>query len=579
MIKTILKFFRFCRPEDARKFYVSLALGVVCALLKGVRIPAIALVLEPCCDPGVELTAGRVAAAAVIMVLSLVGEGLVKARASMLQTEGGYYTASSKRIEIAEHLRYLPMGYFNESSLGRIASVATNTMENLENVATRVVMLVTEGIIVTAVIDLMMFAFDCRVACLACAGTVCVVLLSEAMQTFSAGLSARKLASDASQVEKVLEYIQGIAEVKAYGLVGERSRALNDAIDESVATNTRMEFTLIPLLAFMRFATKLVGVGICALSIWLYLGGSMSLLYCIMMIVCSYLINNALETAGSYSALLRTVDGSVDLAQDILSTPVMDVSGEKIVPAACDLAMSDVSFAYGEELVLDCVSLTVPARTTLALVGPSGSGKTTIARLLARFWDPASGTVSLGGVDERTYDLDSLMANFSFVFQDVYLFHDTIANNIRFGTPDAPAEQVEEAARQACAYDFIAELPDGFDTVIGEGGATLSGGERQRISIARAIMKDAPVIVLDEATANVDPENEVELMAAIRALTHNKTVVMIAHRLKTVRDADQILVVDHGRIVQRGRHDELATQEGIYQKFVAARAQAASWRL
>ena len=228
--------------------------------------------------------------------------------------------------------------------------------------------------------------------------------------------------------------------------------------------------------------------------------------------------------------------------------------------------------------MLDGVTLDIPERTTTAIVGPSG-GKTTLCHLLSRFWDVDAGTVTLGGHDVREYDMDSLMRNFSFVFQNVYLFHDTVANNIRFGQPDAPMEHVIAAAKKARCHDFIRKLPQGYDTVLGEAGGTLSGGERQRLSIARAMMKDTPVIILDEATANIDPENEKELMEAVAELTQEKTVIMIAHRLKTVRHADQILVVDKGRIVQRGTHDELLAQDGIYRRFITGREQAVGWKL
>ena len=279
------------------------------------------------------------------------------------------------------------------------------------------------------------------------------------------------------------------------------------------------------------------------------------------------------------SALLRVVDVSVTRAQEILDTPQMDITGEMITPENRDLAAENVEFSYEKRKVIDGISAQIPEKTTTAIVGPSGGGKTTLVNLLARFWDVDSGTVTLGGRDVKDYDMDSLMENFSFVFQNVYLFHDTIANNIRFGQPDAPMEKVIEAAKKACCHEFIEALPDGYDTVIGEGGASLSGGEKQRISIARAMMKDAPVIFLDEATANVDPENENDLMKAIQALTEEKTVIMIAHRLKTVEHADQILVIDHGKIVQQGTHENLMKEEGIYRNFISERREAASWKV
>ena len=270
---------------------------------------------------------------------------------------------------------------------------------------------------------------------------------------------------------------------------------------------------------------------------------------------------------------------SVERAQAILDTPQMDITGEDIQPETRNIRADAVEFSYEKRKVIDGVSLQIPEKTTTAIVGPSGGGKTTLVNLLARFWDVDTGEVTLGGRNVRDYDMDSLMKNFSFVFQNVYLFHDTIANNIRFGQPEADLETVIAAAKKACCHDFIMSLPDGYDTVIGEGGASLSGGEKQRISIARAMMKDAPVIFLDEATANVDPENENELMRAIQALTAEKTVIMIAHRLKTVEHADQILVIDHGRIVQQGTHESLLAQEGLYKTFIGERREAASWKV
>ena len=339
------------------------------------------------------------------------------------------------------------------------------------------------------------------------------------------------------------------------------------------------------------------GVAIMLASLFFYMNGTMPLENCAVMLVCSFMLFTALEAGGNYSALLRIIDIGVKKAQAILDVPTMNIEGstdiEPVEPNTiarasvgisnpCDnltLSAKDISFAYDTRKIIDGVSLTIPELTTTVIVGPSGGGKTTLCHLLARFWDVDRGSVTLGGKDVRDYDMDSLMANFSFVFQNVYLFHDTIANNIRFGEPNAPMEKVIAAAKKACCHDFISALPDGYDTVIGEGGASLSGGEKQRISIARAIMKDSPIIILDEATANVDPENERDLMEAIRELTREKTVIMIAHRLKTVRNADQIIVLDKGRIAEQGKHDDLVRLGGIYARFIDSRKKAVSWKL
>ena len=277
--------------------------------------------------------------------------------------------------------------------------------------------------------------------------------------------------------------------------------------------------------------------------------------------------------------MLPMIDASIDRVEEIDQAPRIDEGGSIQTPKSHDIVFDHVDFSYGDRKIIDDVSFTIPEGTTTAIVGPSGSGKTTLTSLMARFWDVDSGAVKLSGIDVKEYALDSLMCNFSMVFQRVYLFNDSIENNIKFGKPDATHEEVVAAAKAAQCHEFITALPDGYDTIIGESGATISGGERQRLSIARAMLKDAPIIILDEATANVDPENEAELQEAIKALTAGKTLVMIAHRMKTIQGADQILVLDQGRIVQRGRHSELMKQGGIYVDFVCSRRSAESWRI
>ncbi len=576
MLEILKKFFRFCSPSDRRRFWISIVLGVAGALLNAMKIPAVAVMMGAILDR--NITGGVIWLTFGIMLASVVGSSLTKYFATILQTQAGYGTAAGKRIEIAEHMRYLPMGYFNENSLGYITSVTTNTMENLSDVGTRVVMFVTEGLFSTAIVTLMLFAFDWRIGLLTAGGLIVYYGANRLLQRASHAMTPVKIRTDTAVVERVLEYIKGIAEVKSYHLTGRYNRRVEQAIDENVAANTDMELKLVPFMSLQNAVAKLIGVSITVLAVLFCIGGSMSLLNAVVMVVCSFLVTEGLEQAGTHSALLRVVDTCIDRANEILALPAMDISGEDITPASHELRADGIVFSYDKKII-DGISLTAPERTTTAIVGPSGGGKTTLCHLLSRFWDVDAGSVTLGGRDVRDYSMDSLMKNFSFVFQNVYLFKDTIANNIRFGQPDAPMEAVIEAARKARCHDFIMALPDGYETVIGESGGSLSGGERQRISIARAIMKDSPIIVLDEATANVDPENEQELMEAIEALTREKTILMIAHRLKTVQGADQILVVDGGRIVQRGTHSELLAQEGIYRRFIGGREQAVSWKL
>ena len=577
MLEILKKFFRFCDEWERGEFYRSIVLGVLAALFSALKIPAIGVMLQAILTGGV--TAKTILLSLAIMLVSVIGSSILKYRATALQTDGGYSTTANKRVQIAEHLRYLPMGYFNENSLGAITSVTTNTMDNLSGVSTRVVMLVTEGIFSTAVMTLAVFLFDWRVGLLIIAGLAVYYAANHALQMKSEATTRRKFTGDTAVVEQVLEFIKGIAEVKSYSLIGRYNRRLEAAIEENVNANTDMELKLLPPMLAQNVIAKLIDVGVVVLSLVLYTNGHMELLNCIMLCICSFLLTEGLEQAGTQSSLLRVVDTCVNQANNILNLPAMDISGAELNPERRDLLAENIRFSYGEKPIINEITLDIPERTTTAIVGPSGGGKTTLCHLLSRFWDVDAGTVTLGGRDVREYDMDSLMQNFSFVFQNVYLFHDTIANNIRFGQPDAPMEQVIAAAKKARCHEFIRKLPQGYETVIGEAGGTLSGGERQRLSIARAMMRDAPVIILDEATANVDPENEKELMEAISELTQEKTVIMIAHRLKTVRHADQILVVDKGQIVQRGTHEELMAQDGIYRHFINDRERAVGWKL
>lgn len=577
MLKILSKFFDFCGKINKRKFQISIVLGVVQAICEAMKIPATMLILIAITNN--TLNTATILISLAMMVVSVAADILVSKKSAMLQTEAGYDAAANKRIEIAQHLRYLPMGYFNKNSLGSITSVTTNTMENLGDVATRVVMMSTQGILNTAVIIVMLLCFDYRIGLIAAVGVVLFLVVNSLLQKAGNSLSAEKVDSDQKLVSEIMEYVQGISEVKSYNLFGKQTKKLNKAIDNNVKINTEMKFAFIPYMTIQNIITKLTGAAMMLVSVLLYLCGSMSLMICIGMTICAFILYSSLEQAGSYSALLRTIDVCIDKAQKILDLDTMDIEGKDITPDNYDIDVSNIEFSYGKRKIIDGISLHIPQKTTTAVVGPSGGGKTTLCNLISRFWDVDSGSIRLGSVDVREYSMDSLMKNFSFVFQNVYLFADTVANNIAFGRDNATREEVMEAAKKACCHEFIMSLPNGYDTVIGEGGASISGGEKQRISIARAIMKNAPIIILDEATANVDPENEKELVEAIDALTKEKTIIMIAHRLKTVRNADQIAVVENGKIAQLGTHTQLMQEGGIYRSFVNARQQAAGWKI
>ena len=577
MFKMIKKFFGFCSAKNRNKFYKSAFLGVLEAMFTAMKIPAAFFAIGAVLSG--EINERSIMLVIALMLVSTLGKMVINRFSSMLQTEAGYDTCALKRIEIGEHLRYLPMGYFNDTSLGHITSVTTNTMEQTGDIATRAIMMVLQGSITTVVVALFMFAFDYRIGLISLAGIGVFLIVNQWTNRSVAKVADEKLSSDRDMVGVILEYIQGIAEIRNYNILSQNASRVNKAIERKKNADIAAELAAIPAVGVQNLIVKLIGVVIAGTSLKFYFGGSMELEYTITMLLCSFMIFESLDLAGIYTALLKIIGKGVDLANEILSIEQMDINGEDIAPANRDIHLEHVSFAYENRKIIDDVTLDIRENTTTAIVGPSGGGKTTITSLIARFWDVQEGSVTLGGKNVKDYSFDSLMENFSFVFQRVYLFEDTIANNIRFGKPEASMDEVIEAARKASCHDFIMELPDGYDTVIGEGGATLSGGEKQRIAIARAIMKDAPIIILDEATANVDPENEKELTEAIENLTKQKTIIMIAHRLKTVRNADQIIVVDKGKIVQKGKHEELMMQEGIYKNFISGRKQAVSWKL
>ena len=577
MFEILAKFFKFSGRENGNKFKLSIVIGLVEALASAMKIPAIMYILIGLINK--EAMGKYIGGSIAIMVIAIVIDIICKRFSTVLQTEGGYNASAFMRIKIAEHLRYLPMGYFNSNSIGEISSVTTNTMEMLGDVAARVVMLTTQGILETAMIVLMILIFDWRIGLLSAAGVVIFFMINSIMQKSGKSDSEKKVLCDTELISQIMEYIQGISEVKSYNLLGKQAKRLNAANEACAEINTKMELLFVPYHFLQGAVTKITGAVIVICSAAFYINGTMSAVYAIGMTIAAFMLYSSLECAGNYSSLLHVVSVCVDKANAILELDTMDIDGKEIKPQSCDIELEHVSFSYDKRKIIDDVSLLIPQRTTTAIVGPSGGGKSTLCNLIARFWDVDTGRVTLGGVDVKEYSMNSLMSNFSFVFQTVYLFADTIENNIKFGRQDATHEEVVEAAKKACCHDFISQLPDGYNTVIGEGGSTLSGGQKQRISIARAIMKDAPIVILDEATANVDPENEKELMDAVAALTKEKTIIMIAHRLKTVRHADRIVVVDKGRIVQQGTHEQLMQQDGIYRRFVDARERAVSWKL
>lgn len=576
MFKYLLKFIKFA-GKQRKHMIIALVFGLLQSIFTAFSLLATAYALQ-------NMIEGTATMSTVWSAFGIVGGGVLLAAvcnyfSTQFLTYSGYTIAANARIRIADKLKYAPMGYFNEHNLGQIANTATNTAESLQDTLTRCLLLTTKGLFMALVITISLLVFDWRIGLVAACGFVLFLVINHFLHKAGEKNSDRKTVSGDRAVEAVLEYVQGIAVIKSYNLTGKANKKVTSAIKEDRDVNYALEKNYIPFMALQGVAVKLAGVAIIAVSVWFYTQLSMPLFTALVACIASFMVFNDLDSGGNMSALLRVAANSIDKIEAAMNLPVMDINGKEITPAKTDIAVRNVDFSYDKRKIIDGVTADIPARSSLAIVGGSGSGKTTLCNLILRFWDVDKGSISLGGHDVREYKLDSLLKNYSMVFQNVYLFNDTIANNIRFGKPDASMEEVIEAAKKACCHDFISALPDGYDTVIGEGGASISGGEKQRISIARAIIKDSPVIILDEATANVDPENEWMLQNAIRELTKSKTVIMIAHRLKTVRHADKIIVLDGGKIVEEGTHKELLAKQGKYAEFIAMREKSVGWKL
>ena len=553
----------------------SIAVALLGAVFSAVQFGALMLTLDILlagADCGIWPVLGLLAASAA-------GKVLCFYHSTNLETETGYHMVADKRVQIGDRLRYIPMGYFNENSLGNITAVVTTTLGDVENNAARCLVMVIGGFLNTAVLCLSLTVAEWRLGLISIAGILCYLAVTELSQRALAKTGPARQYAQMDLVEAVLEYVQGMSVVKSYNLECDGDQTVSKTVDESCRRALALEKSVVPWSAARQITVQLFSAAMAVCALVFYSGGTMTLSRCLLMLIVSFMIYSELESAGNMSDNLQMLGASMDKANSVDETPTMDIEGQELEAADGSIDFEDVSFSYGDRKILDHISLSIPSGTTAAVVGPSGGGKTTLCNLIARFWDVQEGRICVGGRDVREYKLDSLMKNISMVFQNVYLFNDTVENNIKFGKQDATHDQVVAAAKAACCHDFIMALPDGYDTVLGEGGGTLSGGEKQRISIARAMLKDAPIILLDEATASVDPENEAELQAAIEALTRSKTIVMIAHRLKTVEKADQILVLDGGHIVQRGTHEELQDQPGLYADFISARREAAGWKL
>ena len=500
-----------------------------------------------------------------------------------LQSAAGYMIFTDKRMELGGHLRKLPMGYFTSGNIGKISSVLSTDMVFIEEIAMSTLGNMMSYMLSALILLVFMFFLDWRLGLAAAAVTLLACFTAKGMNKVSLKEAACRQDQSEHLTDAVLSFAEGISVIKSYNLIGEKSEELTGNFRRSRDTSTAFERKMTP---WTRGLNILYAVGIAAifaLSVWLQQSGSLSLPYLLGVLLFVFDLFSPLKALYGEASRLTVMNAALDRIEAVLNETELPDKGTAHIPnessGSPEICFDNVTFAYQDKEVLHNISFSMQKNTMTALVGPSGGGKSTIANLLARLWDVKSGKVTIRGTDIRDVPLAELMEQISMVFQRVYLFQDTIYNNISMGKPDATEEEVYEAAKKARCYDFIMALPDGFQTIIGEGGATLSGGEKQRISIARCILKDAPIVILDEATASVDTDNESYIQEAINELVKGKTLLVIAHRLNTIRQADQILVISDGRISEQGTHDELMAKAGIYQDFVNIRKKSSGWSL
>lgn len=515
----------------------------------------------------------------IIMIILVLGRFITAYLKSKNQESIAYEMSANERLNIGNKLKNVPLGYFNTHHSNELTTIVTTDLTFLENFAMKMVDIVINGYILISVLILSLLVVSWQVALLACIGVLLSFLAIQLLENKSKKNAPTYHYAQNQLIEKVVEVIRGIQVIKSFSKENASLRSFNRAVNESKRVNTKIEMQYIPFNLLHLLSLKVTSILIVLVACLLFVHNSIDLPTFIMISIFSFVIFDSVENINSAAHVLEIIDMTLEDIEKIKSAPELDKQGKDLTIENDDIAFENVNFSYDDKQVIKNVSFDIAANTSTAIVGPSGSGKSTLCHLLLRFYDVNDGFIRIGGIDIKDLKLSTLMSQISAVFQKVYLFNDTIENNILFGNPDATQEEVIRAAKQACCHDFIMKLPDGYKTVLHEKGNNLSGGERQRISIARAILKDAPIIILDEATASIDPENEHLIQHAIDELSKGKTVITIAHKLETIKNADQIIVLCDGEIIQRGSHDELIQKPGMYQDFITIKSKSAGWKL
>lgn len=558
----------------------SLIIGMACNVIKSFFMAAMMIAVFWALEHREGFGSDVIWQCLFLLLVSVAGQYAMQYAVDVSMDARGFDIFRDLRIRVGDRLKGAAMGYFSEQRLSAISTTLATTLHQLEEFMTICLTGLSGGVAMAVIIGVG-FAFVAPpVAAITFAGIAAGLLVLRVLLRRSGKATKRVLEAQESMSDAVMEYARGMAVLRAFSTPADALSSVERSFEEKRAADYVQEAAGQGLLKLYALVFNLASCGVLFAACSLCLSGALPLSWALTLLVVAFMIYGELISANNGAFLSKKIGNELDRVDEVCDIPKQDASDRPLAMEGNDIALENVSFGYGDgrEVIHD-VSLFIPEGTTCAIVGPSGSGKTTLVNLIARFWDVDAGAVKVGGADVHSGTAESLLARISMVFQDVYLFNDTIENNIRFGVPEATREQVVAAAEAARCHDFIEALPRGYATVLEEGGASLSGGERQRISIARAILKDAPIVILDEATSSVDPDNEHDLIAALSRLTAGKTVISIAHRLNTVKTADQIIVLDGGRIVQRGRHGQLMEEEGLYRSFIELRKAAVGWTI
>ena len=577
MLRLMRELFRLV-PELKGKFYLSTVFKVIESIFAAAPYGFLILTLYDLLAG--TLTTGRVMVYTAGMAACFLVQGIFFYLFSRTANPTGTRFCERIRIIVGEHLPKLSMGYFKEKSTGDLNAMVADELMMVTLIPTMAFPQLITAIILPVVLSFFLFAIDWRLSFVTLAVIpIAIPFLIIGQRKLRAGVKKRSN-SLINISSKIIEYVQGMEVARAFKQTGKQFSTFDATLKKFRSDNLTLALKAAPpLLSFKAFLDFGLTFILLAGS-YLLLGGEITLFTFLVFLILGLRIYEPMKAVTLGFELVRITEVTIDRIRQLLDTPPLPQPVDGPVPETFDIEFKDVTFGYDESPVLKDVSFTIPGKTITALVGPSGAGKTTITSLIARFWDVDAGEIRIGGHNIRDMKTDVLLSLISMVFQDVYLFNDTIYTNIAYGSKNTTKDQIIEAARTAQCHDFITRLPHGYDTMVGEGGSTLSGGEKQRISIARAILKDAPIILLDEATASVDPENEHLIQDAINALVESRTLIIIAHRLSTITSADQIIVLNgEGKIEEVGKHENLLKAGGLYNRFWAMRQQARGWKV